>query len=143
MASGMRRLSNIILNQQPLLLPQKATVEQACQRMYENKLGCVLVVTPDDQLVGIFTGRDVVQRVVAVKLNAANTPLEAVMTPNPNVMNPEDNAIEALRLMWDGGFRHIPVVGNDRIMGVVTRSDFRDSEKEQLEDERELWEHMR
>ena len=58
-------------------------------------------------------------------------------------MPPEKTAIEALRLMWDGGFRHVPVVRDGRILGVISRGDFRGTEQDRLEEERELWEHMR
>jgi CBS-domain-containing membrane protein len=58
-------------------------------------------------------------------------------------MTPEKSAIEALRLMWDGGFRHIPVVDCGRLVGVVSRGDFKGTERDRLDEERDLWEHMR
>ena len=45
--------------------------------------------------------------------------------------------------MWDGGFRHLPIVENDRLVGLVSRGDFQSDERGQLEDERNLWEHIR
>jgi len=48
-----------------------------------------------------------------------------------------------LRLMWDGGFRHVPLVRDDEIVGVVSRGDFKGDEHIRLEEEREIWEHMR
>ena len=51
-------------------------------------------------------------------------------------------AIEALRLMRDGGFRHVPVVDGDRLVGVVSRGDFLADERGRLEAESELWERL-
>jgi hypothetical protein len=45
--------------------------------------------------------------------------------------------------MWDGGFRHLPVLKDGRIMGVVSRGDFKGDEHDRMDEERDLWEHMR
>ena len=65
------------------------------------------------------------------------------MTAEPQTLPPGKSAIEALRLMWDGGFRHIPVVDRGALVGIVSRGDFAAGEEERLEEERELWEHIR
>jgi CBS domain-containing protein len=93
-------------------------------------------------LIGIFTGRDAVCRVLAAGKSPSKTKLRAVMTESPVTMPPEKSVIEALRLMWDGGFRHVPVVENDRLLGVVARGDFKGLEQSRLEEERELWERL-
>ena len=111
--------------------------------MSEKQAGSVLVVDSNGRLVGIFTGRDAVQRVVAAGRDAVQTRLADVMTAEPNTMPPNNSAIEALRLMWDGGFRHVPVVDDGRIVGVVSRGDFQGNEEDRLDEERNLWEHMR
>ncbi len=58
-------------------------------------------------------------------------------------LSPGQSAIEALRLMWDGGFRHLPLVKQGKVVGVVSRGDFKGMEFGRHEEERELWEHMR
>jgi CBS domain-containing protein len=138
----MRQLSDIICNQSPLTLPPSATVQDACGRMKERQVGAVLVTDEEGALVGIFTGRDAVGALAAGK-SAAKTKLAHVMTPNPTTMHPKKSALDALRLMWDGGFRHVPLVEGGRLAGVVSRGDFKDYEEERFEEERELWEHMR
>jgi CBS domain-containing protein len=65
------------------------------------------------------------------------------MTNDPTTMSPDKSAIDALRLMWDGGFRHVPVVKGGRLAGVVSRGDFKGCEHDRLDEERGLWEHMR
>jgi CBS domain-containing protein len=139
----MRRLSNIILNQHPVTAHSDTFVKDACKRMREARVGSVLVTDPDGVLVGIFTGRDAVNRVIAAGRNPATTRLTDVMTPNPSTMPPDKTAIDALRLMWEGGFRHVPVIREGHVVGIVSRSDFKGHEQDRLEEERELWEHMR
>ena len=139
----MRRLSDITCNQNPLTMEQVTTVKVACQKMRERRVGSVLVTDEKGSLVGIFTGRDAVCNVLAEGKSASKTSLRQVMTANPISMSPAKTAIDALRLMWDGGFRHVPLVERGKIHGVVSRGDFKGDEHERLDEERELWEHMR
>jgi CBS domain-containing protein len=139
----MRHLSDIILHQSPLTLPATATVRDACEQMARYNVGSVLVTDGSGGLVGIFTGRDAVGRVLAKGMDGSKTRLVEVMTPNPETMSPDQTALEALRLMWDGGFRHVPMVRAGKIVGVVSRGDFKGIEHEHHQRERELWEHLR
>jgi CBS domain-containing protein len=143
MEAVMRKLSDIVFNQHPLTMRPSVCVKDACERMRESQAGSVLVTDEQGRLLGIFTGRDAVCRVVAAGKDAAETKLSDVMTARPETMPPDKTAIEALRLMWDGGFRHIPIVDRGKLLGVVSRGDFKGSERDRLEEERELWEHMR
>jgi CBS domain-containing protein len=111
--------------------------------MREHRIGAVLVTDGESNLIGIFTGRDAVNRVLAAGKVGNHTKLAEVMTSNPITMSPKKTAIDALRLMWDGGFRHIPIVENRKLLGVISRGDFKADESERLEEERELWEHLR
>lgn len=139
----MRKLSDIVFNQKPLTMRPTAHVKHACQKMHEARVGSVLVTDEHGRLVGIFTGRDAVCRVVAAGKDAEATALADVMTPDPASLPPETTAIEALRLMWDGGFRHIPIVDLGKVVGVVSRGDFKGVERDRLEEERSIWEHLR
>ena len=139
----MRHLSDIVLNKNPLMLPSTVLVADACQQMFESHVDSVLVVDEQKRLEGIFTGRDTVRRVTNANRDTTSTHLSDVMTPHPITMRTENSAIEALRMMWDCGFGHVPVVADGKGVGVVTQSDFESDEKIQLEREREFWEHMR
>jgi CBS domain-containing protein len=110
--------------------------------MSELHLGAVLVTEQHGRLIGIFTGRDAVCRVLAAGKSPSKTRLREVMTESPVTMSPERSVIEALRLMWDGGFRHVPVVEAEKLVGVVSRGDFKGLEQSRLEEERELWERL-
>ena len=134
----MRKLHDIVFEQKPLTLPPTATVKEACQAMRS-----VLVTEPDGALVGIFTGRDAVCRVLAVGADATTTRLADVMTAKPATMAPSHTAIDALRLMWDNDFRHVPLVKAGKVVGVVSRGDFQGYEHSRHEQERDLWENMR
>jgi CBS domain-containing protein len=138
----MRRLSDIVCNQNPLILPHTAAVRDACQHMSDRKAGSVLVVDELGRLVGIFTGRDAVRRVLA-NGRSGDISLRQVMTERPITMSPDKTAIDALRLMWDGGFRHVPLVEGEKVVGVMSRGDFHSEEQLELDEERQLWERMR
>lgn len=139
----MRRLSDIVCNQNPLTMPPSVCVKDACQQMHARKVGAVLVTDNDGRLIGIFTGRDAINRVLALGKSAKKTRLANVMTPKPTTMSPKKTAIDALRLMWDGGFRHVPLIEDGKLVGVVSRGDFKGDEQGRLEEERQLWEHIR
>lgn len=136
-----RRLGYIVRNQEPLLMPAGETVETACKAMREKHVGSVLVVDDREHLIGIFTGRDAV-KVLAKGGNAGAVALEKAMTSHPVTIRPEDKAIDALRAMNDGGFRHIPVVERGRIVGVVSRADFKGTEIDRLDEEEALAERI-
>jgi CBS domain-containing protein len=139
----MRRMFDMVRNQNPLMLPPDATVQQACQSMRERRVGAVLVTSPGQRLLGIFTGRDAVARVLAEGLDPAKTTLATVMTPEPHCLPPADIAIDALRMMEDCGCRHIPVVENHKVVGIVSRGDFRGAELDRLDEETGMWERVR
>lgn len=136
-----RRMSEIVHSQKPLTLPPTATVQEACQAMHKRRVGATLVTDTKGRLVGIFTGRDAV-RVLADGKDGTATHLRAVMTRQPQTMPPGQTAIEALRLMRDGGFRHIPVVDGELLMGVVSHGDFRGLEHDRLDVETGFWERI-
>jgi CBS domain-containing protein len=137
-----RKLVDIVRDQKPLVLAERETVQQACRRMWERRTGSVLVVDDQQRLTGIFTACDAV-RALAEGKNADVTTLAQAMTPNPITITPDSRTIDALRQMSDRGFRHLPVVENGRIWGVVSRGDFKGMELDRLEEETHLWECIR
>ena len=138
----MRKMSDIVRNQVPVILPPDATVRDACQRMRARRVGAVLVTEGDQRLLGIFTGRDAVHRVLAEGMSAARTKLAAVMTRDPDTMPPNKTAIDALRLMEDGRYRHVPIVDDGKVVGIVSRFDFSGTELDRLDEETGLWERI-
>lgn len=137
-----RPMLEILVRREPVTLPPDATVLEAARTMREQRVGAVLVTDPDGALLGIFTGRDAVCRMLAEKRDPARTTLSEAMTRKPETIGPQAKAIEALRLMQDCGVRHLPVVDRARLIGVVSRGDFRGSEQARLDEETELWERL-
>lgn len=137
-----RQMSEIVRRQKPTTLTPCDTVQDACQQMQARRIGAVVVTDEQEHLLGIFTGRDAV-RVLAEAKDPARTTLENVMTRNPDTLAPGQTAIEALRLMQDGGFRHVPVVSEwGKLVGVVSRFDFRGLEQDRLDEETGYWERI-
>ena len=137
----MREMADLVRDQKPLTMPGSASVLEAARLMRDRRVGAVLVTTDNAaELIGIFTGRDAVGRVLAEGKVPAQTSLLEVMTPNPETMTPRHNAIDALRLMQDARCRHLPIVHEGMIVGVVSRGDFQGIELDRLDEETGLWE---
>jgi CBS domain-containing protein len=96
----------------PLCLGPRQTVADATALMRRNRVGCVLVCQ-GDKLLGLFTERDLMVRVLAMG-RSQTLPLSACMTANPVVVHPGDPISTAVRRMEEGGYRHLPVVDSDR-----------------------------
>lgn len=135
-----RKIGDVV-RRKPVTLPATAMVQQACQEMHRHHIGAILVIDGDGKLQGIFTGRDAV-RLLAEGKSPAHTHLDAVMTRNPAHMPPTHSALEALRLMQDGGFRHVPVVAHGVVVGIVSAVDFRAVEHDRLDEESGFWERI-
>lgn len=138
----MRHLSDLVRNRAPLVLDRRASVAEACLAMRDRGVGAVIVADGDHRLMGIFTGRDAVCRVLADGLSPDKAILADVMTRDPATIPADATAIQALRLMADGGFRHLPVVADGRVVGIVSRGDFRGLEQARLDEEGEIWERL-
>lgn len=137
-----RRMSEIVRNQNPLTLPTSATVKQACKSMKDRRVGAVLVTDDEQHLLGIFTGRDAVCRVLAEGKESSKVKLSEVMTSAPATIQPGKTAIDALRLMQDGGFRHVPITDQGKVVGIVSKGDFRGVEQDRLDEETGFWERI-
>lgn len=97
--------------------------------MARGRVGAVVVVE-DDHLVGIFSERDAVFRVVARGLEPTTTPLAQVMTPAPVTIEPERSFGHAMAVMHQHRCRHLPVVENGRPIGIVSARNALDPELE-------------
>ena len=139
-----RPLSELLRGQTPpLVLPPSTTVREACRCMRDRSVDAVLVAADAGPSIGIFTGRDAVRRVLGEGRNADRTTLADVMTQDPATVTPDACAMEALRLMRDGGFDHVPVVQTGRVVGLVSHTHFLGQEQTRLEDETQVFETLR
>lgn len=119
---GLTIVPDVIREQRLVALSPRDTARTAVELMARRRIGAVPVVDKG-RLVGIFTERDVVLRIVAAGRNADKTMLAKVMTPEPRTLAPDDTVRDALELMRDGHFRHLPVVDRGRLIGIVSIRD--------------------
>ncbi len=117
-----RTIRAIIENQEVVSAPGSMTVREAARLMKERRVGALMIVE-EGRLAGIFTERDVLFRVVAEDRDARTARLAEVMTRNPLTIHPDKAFPDALHLMHEGGFRHVPVVEDGRPVGVISARD--------------------
>lgn len=117
-----RTIREVIEGQELLTVPPSMTVAEAARLMKQRNVGAMLVVD-DGRLVGLFTERDALFRVLAAGLDGAATPLRIVMTANPRTITPERSFAHALGFMHEGRFRMLPVVEDGRPIGVISVRD--------------------
>ena len=108
-----------------------ATVCDAARLMLHGNVGAILVVD-EGRLVGIFTERDALVRVIACGRDPALVQLHEVMTADPDTVEPGETFGYALLLMYERGFRHLPVVEQGRPIGVVSARHALDPELEEF-----------
>ncbi|MGB4583131.1 MAG: CBS domain-containing protein [Rhodoferax sp.] len=117
-------------------------VSQAARLMAAKDTGAVLVVE-GDQLIGIFTERDVVFRVIAPGLSPKETLLREVMTSHPKTLDPTQSYGHALVIMQENGFRHVPVVENGHAIGIISSRNAMDPDLEEFVADQRRREHYR
>ena len=106
-----------------LTLLAEDTVEAAAVKMAENKVGCLVVVNADKAVVGILTERDIIHHVTTKSADAATIYVAEIMTTNVISCTSEIEISEAQQLMVEHNIRHIPIVENDVLVGIVSSRD--------------------
>ncbi|EWY42731.1 inosine-5-monophosphate dehydrogenase [Skermanella stibiiresistens SB22] len=129
-----RLIPGVIRDQHIISFTPSDTVRAAVSTMAERKVGAVLVMV-DSDLKGIFTERDLSFRVVAKDLDPNTTTLSQVMTADPDTLPPDAMAAEALDLMRQHNYRHLPVVSDGKLVGIVSIRDLYAAVHAQLEQE--------
>ncbi len=105
-------------------LGPKASVWEAACVMTAANCGSVLIMEPPATVLGIVTERDLMTRVLAKARNPETTRVSEVMTPNPMCVKPETLVSDAVLIMIERGFRHLPIVApGDKILGVFSVRD--------------------
>lgn len=127
-----RLIQDAIERQRIISLPASEMVSEAARLIAKHHVGAILVVN-EGRLEGILSERDIVTRVVAVGRNPNQTAIEDVMTANPEIISPYATAEEALNLMRLKGFRHLPIVGEGKLLGIISLRDLYATIKEDLE----------
>ncbi|HZN27451.1 MAG TPA: CBS domain-containing protein [Burkholderiales bacterium] len=136
-----RPIRSIIENRPVLTAESTMTVRDAAQLMQQHKAGALLVCEAGC-LVGVFTERDALFRVTAAERDPKTTQLADVMTRHPETIAPDKPLGHALHMMYEGGFRNVPVVVNGRPIGVVSARDALGPELKTFVEEMDEREHI-
>ena len=136
-----QRVKSVMERRQLLIASPQTPVGSAAKLMAKKGASAVMVVQ-QDLLVGIFTERDAVFRVMARGLDLQSTCLADVMTPSPQTVSPEQTFGSALLLMQENGFRHVPVVLKGKPVGMVTPRSALDPELEEFVAEEQRRMHL-
>ena len=124
-----------LIKDRPLIsVEENTTVAAAARVMCDSCMGAILVIN-QDRLTGIFTERDMVQRVVAQNRDPQTTPISEVMTRSLVTASPDDHHILALRRMLTANCRHLPVVDGQKVVGMVSKRELLAVDVELLEEE--------
>ncbi len=118
-----RKVRDVIVRKEVVQLPAEATVRSASRLMAEQGIGAVLVMK-GEKIEGIFSERDALKRVLAENLDPDTTTLADVMTRDMVTLAPDAWAVDALRLMSQVGIRHLPIVEQQKVIGMISLRDF-------------------
>jgi len=132
-----RSIRTLIADKESITCSETMNVGEAARLMKRNRIGAIMVVE-GDKLIGIFTERDALFRVLAEDRDVHATRVCDVMTRNPLSIHPDKPYADALQIMHRGRFRHVPVVENGRAVGMVSASDAMGPELEAF-----VWEILR
>jgi signal-transduction protein with cAMP-binding, CBS, and nucleotidyltransferase domain len=116
----MSKVRNLIKDKSVKCLNQNASVYEAANIMSANKISCV-VVKDKDKLVGIFTDRDLKNRVIVQELDYKDTKLSKVMTKSVETIGMEDDVEDCLISMSNQSCHHLPVVHENKVVAVLSK----------------------
>ena len=118
-----RRVFEPVSQKHVVSLGPHASVREAAGVMTRANCGSVLIMEPPATLLGIVTERDLMTRVLAKGLDPERTTVREIMTPNPTCV-PETLVSDAVVIMLERGFRHLPIIGSgSKILGVFSMRD--------------------
>ncbi|HTW59704.1 MAG TPA: CBS domain-containing protein [Terriglobales bacterium] len=118
----MTTLREIVKDRRVYSVEATRTVLEAARFMMEHNVGAVAVIR-GGELAGIFSERDIMNRVVAVGRTPGTTLVSEVMTANPRAVSADETIEECLFIMREFGFRHLPIVDGKELKGLVSLRD--------------------
>ena len=136
-----QRIRNVMERKKFLTAPPVTSVSKAAKLMAAKNVGAIMVVE-NDRLVGIFTERDAVFRVIAEGRDTHTTLLNEVMTAAPKTVEPDKSFGFALLMMHENGFRHVPVIENGKPIGIVSSRNALDPDMEEFVAEAQRRKHI-
>jgi len=137
-----QRVKSVMEQKKLLTAAPQTTVGEAAKLMAKKNVGAIMVVE-NGRLIGIFTERDALVRVIAKGRDVQATHLAEVMTREPQTVDPGKTFGYALLMMHENGFRHVPVVENDKLIGIVSSRNALDPDLEEFVAEAQRRKHIR
>ena len=116
-------IRHVVCDREPYFVNDTATAFDAAEYMADRKIGAVCVLDPEGKLRGIFSERDLLNRVVVPRRDPAATPIRDVMSEPRAVIECADTPHEALERMERVGSRHLPVVDGEKFVGMLSMRD--------------------
>ena len=116
-------IRHVVCEREPYFVRDSATALDAARYMSSRKIGAVCVLDGEDKLCGIFSERDLLNRVIVKNLEPASVPIRDVMSAALSVIECNDTPHDALELMEKAGSRHLPVVDGSKFIGMLSMRD--------------------
>src|SRR3989304_3117797 len=126
-----QRIRSVMERKKLLTAAPGTTVSEAAKLMAKKNVGAIMIVD-DERLVGIFTERDALVRVIAKGRDTQTTQLSDVMTAEPQTLDPDKTFGYALLMMHENGFRHVPVIASGKPIGIVSSRNALDPDLEEF-----------
>ena len=129
-------LDKVLIDQRLVIIRSSQSASEAAESMVRNKCGALLVCETQnpDTLVGIISERDLAFRVIPKDLDPKKTKVSKIMTKNVETISPKKTTHDAIHVMKSRGFRHLPVVENKKIIGILSMRDLYDYAHSELQD---------
>jgi CBS domain-containing protein len=127
-----------IMAKQVITIDADASVFEACMVYMEKKVGC-LVVTKGESCVGIATERDLIERTICQQKNPGNTKVHEIMSPDIKIINALDTVEKALETMKHYKIKKLPVISNEKVVGIITITDIAKARPDLSERFMESW----
>jgi CBS domain-containing protein len=130
----MKTARDLFIGQDLTVISKNQTVFEAAKLMADKKIGAVPVVE-GERVVGIFSERDIMNRVVAKKIDPQNTTIDQVMTTDLIVGEPAENIEVILARMKQANIRHLPIVDNGKLVGIISFRDLLQADLNEKDEE--------
>ncbi|HEV2706911.1 MAG TPA: CBS domain-containing protein [Pyrinomonadaceae bacterium] len=116
-------IRKVVCDREPYFVRDSASALDAAEFMSSRNIGAVCVLNSDERLVGIFSERDLLQRVIVTRRDPSEVRISDVMSEPREVISCDDTPHEALERMERVGSRHLPVVDGERFVGMLSMRD--------------------
>lgn len=115
-------IGKIVKDRPAFSIAPETSVQKACEILDRENVSALAVVDAG-QLVGLLCERDVICRAIGKHRGAQDTPVSEIMTPNPKTVPLDASVTNAMQTMVRGGFRHLPVMKRDEVVGILSMRD--------------------